>query len=55
MAEIIRKEINKDEIINKAQQYWDKGGRLLALNGYIDSEKQNVVIYSFEDEKIREI
>ena len=55
MAEIIRKEINKDEIINKAQQYWDKGGRLLALNGYIDSEKQNVVIYSFEDEKIREM
>ena len=55
MAKFIKNEIGKDEIINKAHEYWDKGGRLLSLNGYIDSENKNIITYSFEDDNLREM
>lgn len=53
MGNISTEQITKDEILDKVQQARDKEGRLVAINGYIDSEKNNIVVYTLEYENER--
>ena len=53
MDNIFTEEIEKGEIIGKVQEVWNKEGRLVAVNGYVNSEKNNVVVYTLEYDNIR--
>ena len=53
MAEISVEEIQKEDIILKVQNVRNKGGRLVAINGYVDENKKNVVVYTLEYDEIR--
>lgn len=46
--------VNVSDLIAYAKEVKDKGGRLVAINGYINDENKNVVAYTFEYENIRE-
>lgn len=45
---------NRENIKEKIQEVWDKGGRLVAINGYVDTEGNNVVVYTVEYDNTRE-
>ena len=53
MDNIFTEEIEKGEIIGKVQEVWNKEGRLVAVNGYVNSGKNNVVVYTLEYDNIR--
>ena len=53
MGNITVEEIQKDDIVSKVQEVRDKGGRLVAINGYIDAKKNNVVVYTLEYDEVR--
>ena len=53
MGNISVVEIQKKEILSKVQEVRDKGGRLVAINGYVDAEKNNVVVYTLEYDEVR--
>lgn len=53
MGKITVEEIQKKDIVLKVQEVRDKGGRLVAINGYIDKEKNNVVVYTLEYDDVR--
>ena len=53
MGRIIIEEIQKTEIISKVQEARDNGGRLVAINGYVDKDKNNVVVYTLEYDDVR--
>jgi len=40
--------ITKEEILPIAEKMRDKGKRLLIINGYIDKEGRNVIVYNFD-------
>ena len=42
MGNISVVEIQKKEILSKVQEVRDKGGRLVAINGYVDNEKKTM-------------
>ena len=41
MNKITIEEINKEEIISKVKDVREKQGRLVAINGYVDKDKNN--------------
>ena len=53
MGNITVEEIQKKDIVSKVQDVRDKGGRLVAINGYVDAEKNNVVVYTLEYDEVR--
>ena len=53
MGSITVEEIQKKDIVSKVQDVRDKGGRLVAINGYVDAEKNNVVVYTLEYDEVR--
>lgn len=53
MENISVEEINKQDIISKVQEVRSKGGRLVAINGYVDENKKNVVVYTLEYDDVR--
>ncbi len=53
MGKITVEEIQKKDIILKVQEVRDKGGRLVAINAYVDKEKNNVVVYTLEYDDVR--
>ena len=53
MGSITVEEIQKKDIVSKVQAVRDKGGRLVAINGYVDAEKNNVVVYTLEYDEVR--
>ena len=53
MGSITVEEIQKKDIVSKVQDVKDKGGRLVAINGYVDAEKNNVVVYTLEYDEVR--
>ena len=53
MGNITVEEIQKKDIVSKVQHVRDKGGRLVAINGYVDKEKNNVVVYTLECDDVR--
>lgn len=53
MGNITVEEIKKKDIVLKVQEVRDKGGRLVAINGYVDKEKNNVVVYTLEYDDVR--
>ena len=53
MGNISVVEIQKKEILSKVQEVRDKGGRLVAINGYVDNEKNNVVVYTLDYDDFR--
>lgn len=53
MGRIIIEEIQKEKIIPRVQEVRDNGGRLVAINGYVDKDKNNVVVYTLEYDDIR--
>ena len=53
MGNITVEEIQKNDIVSKVQEVRDKGGRLVAINGYVDAEKNNVVVYTLEYDEVR--
>ena len=53
MGSITVEEIQKKDIVSKVQDVRDKGGRLVAINGYVDAEKNNVVVYTLEYDDVR--
>ena len=52
MNKITIEEINKEEIISKVKDVREKQGRLVAINGYVDKDKNNIVVYTLEYETI---
>lgn len=46
--------IGKEDILSRVQNARDHQGRLVAINGYIDSESKNVVVYTLEYDDLRE-
>ncbi len=53
MENIFTEEITKEKILEKVKEVWDKQGRLVAINGYVNSEGNNVVVYTLEYDNIR--
>ena len=53
MGNITIEEISKNDIVSKVQEVRDKGGRLVAINGYVDAEKNNVLVYTLEYDYVR--
>ena len=53
MGSITVEEIQKKDIVSKVQDVRDKGGRLVAINGYVDAEKNHVVVYTLEYDEVR--
>ena len=53
MGNISVVEIQKKEILSKVQEVRDKGGRLVAINGYVDKDKNNIVVYTLEYDNFR--
>lgn len=53
MGNISVEEISKNEIVLKVQEVRNKGGRLVAINGYVDKDKSNVVVYTLEYGDVR--
>ena len=53
MGSITVEEIQKKDIVSKVQDVRAKGGRLVAINGYVDAEKNNVVVYTLEYDEVR--
>lgn len=53
MSNSIKEEISKEILISKVQKVRDKGGRLVAINGYINKDKNNVVVYTVEYDNVR--
>ena len=45
--------INKEEIISKVKDVREKQGRLVAINGYVDKDKNNIVVYTLEYDNFR--
>lgn len=51
MHENIFKEINKEELFDKCNEMLKENRRLIIINGYIDKEKNPIVVYSFLKDK----
>ena len=43
------KEVEIKEIKNKISDNLERGGRLLAINGYVDKQNNNIVVYTVEN------
>ena len=46
MGNNIINEISKENILTIVKNIRDKGGRLVAINGYVNKEKTNIVVYT---------
>ena len=55
MGKIIKRSIEKNELINELETNIKNGGRLVCINGYINEEGQKIVVYTIEHDDIREI
>lgn len=53
MNKITIEEITKEEIISKVKEVREKQGRLVAINGYVDKDKNNIVVYTLEYDNFR--
>lgn len=53
MNKITIEEITKEEIISKVKEVREKLGRLVAINGYVDKDKNNIVVYTLEYDNFR--
>lgn len=53
MGNVIVEEISKQIIVSKIKEIRNEGGRLVAINGYIDKEKTNVIVYTLEYGDVR--
>ena len=45
MNKITIEEINKEEIISKVKDVREKQGRLVAINGYVDKDKNTTILF----------
>lgn len=54
MGKIITQTIEKEEILLKVKDVRNREGRVVAINGYIDSEDKMVVVYTLEYSDVRE-
>ncbi|MDU3721611.1 MAG: NADH-quinone oxidoreductase subunit C [Clostridium celatum] len=54
MGNNIINEISKENILTIVKNIRDKGGRLVAINGYVNKEKTNIVVYTLEYDDVRE-
>ena len=55
MGSILKEDLKKENITTKIQEVWEKEGRLVAINGYIDKDGENVVVYTLEHDDVRNI
>ena len=55
MKKIITEKISKDEIVKKVREVKEKEGRLVAINGYVNKEKSNIIVYTLEYDEFRSI
>ena len=53
MKKIITEKISKDEIVKKIREVREKEGRLVAINGYVNKEKSNIIVYTLEYDEFR--
>lgn len=53
MGNNIINEISKENILTIVKNIRDKGGRLVAINGYVNKEKTNIVVYTLEYDDVR--
>lgn len=53
MSKVLIESMEKDQIVSTIQAVWDKGGRLVAINGFVDTDGNNVVVYTVEHDDIR--
>lgn len=53
MKNVIKEEINVKRLKDVIKESKESGGRLVALNGYVDEEKNNVLVYTLEFEASR--
>lgn len=53
MGNIGVEDIQRKDIILKVQEVRNKEGRLVAINGYVDEIKENVVVYTLEYDDVR--
>ncbi|MEG0296353.1 MAG: NADH-quinone oxidoreductase subunit C [Clostridium sp.] len=53
MKNVIKEEINIKRLQEIIKESKESGGRLVALNGYVDEEKNNVLVYTLEFEASR--
>ena len=53
MKKIITEKISKDEIVKKVREVREKEGRLVAINGYVNKEKSNIIVYTLEYDEFR--
>ena len=54
MGNNIINEISKENLLTIVKNIRDKGGRLVAINGYVNKEKTNIVVYTLEYDDVRE-
>ena len=47
------RKISKDEIVKKVREVREKEGRLVAINGYVNKEKSNIIVYTLEYDEFR--
>lgn len=55
MGNIIKRLIEKDELINELKSNLNKSGRLVCINGYLDEEGKPIIVYTVEYDDNREI
>ncbi|EKY29391.1 NADH-quinone oxidoreductase subunit C [Clostridium celatum] len=53
MGNNIINEISKENLLTIVKNIRDKGGRLVAINGYVNKEKTNIVVYTLEYDDVR--
>lgn len=54
LGSIIVEKIEKESILSKVRNVRNNEGRLVGINGYVDGEGKNIVIYTLEYNDIRE-
>jgi Ni,Fe-hydrogenase III component G len=54
LGKIVVEITEKEAILSKVKNVREKDGRLVAINGYVDGEGKNVVVYTLEYDDIRE-
>ena len=55
MSKVIINKIDKNQIVEKLQKNFNNNGRLVAINGYINKNGENVVVYTIEHDEVREL
>ena len=55
MANLFNKSIVKEELLDELENNLKRDGRLVCINGYINDEGENIVVYTVEYDDVREI